>query len=105
MTKIVVLDVRKDGLASNGSNVAGGMGAIETINNAEVVVEISQDGMWVRKGVGQVSLITVKSEAETSLAKAQAETAAREARRAEQERSQTAEDPLERAKRALHSEG
>lgn len=72
MSKIVVIDERKAGMRNDRSNVdhPDSNAVRATIDEAEVVVRISQDTVWVYKGVGEVALFTVLSEPEESLAKA-----------------------------------
>lgn len=74
--KVVILDVRKAPLDSLGRNIDthedGIPGALTAINEADVLVEVWEDGVYVKRGVEHnvVALISTKSEPQMSMEKA-----------------------------------
>lgn len=81
--RVVIVDCRQNRPYEDGTNLdvpeEGREALMSAIEHADVLVEISQDGMWVKEGVehGVVTLVTVKSEAQMSMDKALREKAAR----------------------------
>lgn len=78
MTKVVVIDKRAGSLAPDFSNIDGDpAGAMQTVEEAKIVISVHQDGIFVDEGIGKVALMRVRSEPEMSMAKAQVEKSAR----------------------------
>jgi hypothetical protein len=81
--RVVIIDVRNGNVYADGSNLdvpeEGREGVLRAIETADVLVEISTDNMWVKKGVehGVVALAKTRSEAQMSNEKALRESAAR----------------------------
>ena len=76
--EVVIIDERAAPLRPD--NTEAKMGSVVMANSAPIVVVIGQDGVFVKEGVGKVSIITPKSEAVMSAEKADRESAAFAAR-------------------------
>jgi hypothetical protein len=81
--RVIIIDARNGKVYADGGNinvpVEGREGVLRAIETADVLVEFSVDGAWVKRGVetGIVGLVQTKSEAQMSAEKAQREWAAR----------------------------
>lgn len=99
---IYIVDTRHGPLKLDGSNVDGGMNVVNAVDAGDIVVEVSQDGIWVKRGTGKVAIITPKGEDDLSAEKSAAESARFE--EMHRRDGMTAEDPMAKVRRALGGE-
>lgn len=73
MPRIAVIDHRNNAMRKDFSNLDHPdlSGAARTIEEAEIIINVGQDGVFVSKGVGKVALFSTKTEAQESLEHAQ----------------------------------
>jgi hypothetical protein len=81
--RVVVCDVRNGSVRDDGTNIdfppEGQEAALTAIERAGILIEVSQDGIWVKRGVGiNVLLIRTKTEGERNTDQARIEAAARD---------------------------
>lgn len=82
MSKIVICDVRNGQVREDGENIdlpsEGQEAVLEAIERADILIDVTPDGVWVKRGYGvDVLLVRTKTEAQMSGEKADREKAAR----------------------------
>ena len=99
---IVIVDERNGKVREDGSNLSvpedGVVGYLTMLKSAEVVVSISNDGMFVKKGIGKVSLMQTRSEPQLSGEQAARQATYLDERRAASD-SKASEDALTKGAR------